>query len=79
MPTGFTKRFSVVLCKEKTGGVSRVGVEILRSKILPDLDIGISYIMEQEQGAKMSLALNYHNRVANSVLKKKSIKSQKKV
>ena len=55
------KIYQIALCSGEAPpvSVSRVRVEILRSKILPDLDAVNNRIMQQGQGALFSLALNY--------------------
>ena len=54
---------SNILCRGKTQptSVSRVRVEILRSKILPDLDSDNNRTMRQGQGAVFFLALDYRD------------------
>lgn len=46
---------------EITAAVSRVGVEILQSKILPDLDAEHNRIIDNRGMAHLTIPLNYKN------------------
>lgn len=55
---------------EITAAVSRVGVEILQSKILPDLDAEYNRIIDNWEMAHLTIPLDYKNETKNNQYRK---------
>lgn len=55
---------------EITAAVSRVGVEILQSKILPDLDAEHNRIIDNWGMAHLTIPLDYKNETKNNQYRK---------